>query len=141
MKFIVEIFLRKFLLSIGDAIMAVFTVSEHALKASHEMIEEFDSFNRKNHTLNHIFIKVGIHNGPCIAVNLNDRVDYFGTSVNTAARIQGLPDGREIMVSESFFNESLANKFLLDKNWKWDSFSTSLKGLKDNYKIFKLMKN
>lgn len=125
--------------TIGDAIMAVFSVTEDALKASYEMIEAFDLFNKKNNIINNIFIKVGIHNGPCIAVNLNDKIDYFGTSVNMAARIQGLSDGREIMVSENFFNDSFANRFLAEKNWKVESFVTSIKGLKDNYKVYKLI--
>lgn len=126
--------------TIGDAIMAVFTVSENALKASYEMIEEFDTFNRENDTLNQIFIKVGIHSGACIAVNLNDKIDYFGTCVNTAARVQGLSDGREIMVSDKFFNDSSAKDFFIDKDWTTESFVTSLKGLKDNHKIHKLIK-
>ena len=126
--------------TIGDAIMAVFSVTENALKASYEMIEAFDLFNKENNIANNIFIKVGIHNGSCIAVNLNDKIDYFGTVVNMAARIQGLSDGREIMISENFFNDSFAEKFLEEKKWKSESFVTSLKGLKDNYKIYKLIK-
>jgi adenylate cyclase len=126
--------------TIGDAIMAVFTVNENALKASYEMIEAFDLFNKENNIVNNIFIKVGIHNGSCIAVNLNDKIDYFGTSVNMAARIQGLSDGREIMISEKFFNDSFAKKFLEEKKWDVESFVTSLKGLKDTYTIYKLIK-
>ena len=126
--------------TIGDAIMAVFSVTENALKASYEMIEAFDKFNQQNNIVNNIFIKVGIHNGSCIAVNLNDKIDYFGTSVNMAARIQGLSDGREIMISENFFNDSFDDKFIEEKQWKVDSFKTSLKGLKDTYKVYKLIK-
>lgn len=127
--------------TIGDAIMAVFSVTENALKASYEMIEAFDKFNQQNNIVNNIFIKVGIHNGSCIAVNLNDKIDYFGTSVNMAARIQGLSDGREIMVSENFFYDSFAQRFLEEKKWGVESFITSLKGLKDTYKVYKLIKH
>jgi hypothetical protein len=35
-----------------------------------------------------IVIKLGIHLGPVIAVNAKDTLDYFGTNVNIAARIQ-----------------------------------------------------
>ena len=37
-----------------------------------------------------LLIKIGIHEGPCLAVTLNDRLDYFGQTVNIAARVQGL---------------------------------------------------
>ena len=36
----------------------------------------------------------------CIAVTLNDRLDYFGSTVNIAARIQGLATGGDIAVSD-----------------------------------------
>ena len=36
-----------------------------------------------------IAIKLGLHKGPCIAVTLNERLDYFGGTVNMAARLQG----------------------------------------------------
>jgi class 3 adenylate cyclase len=30
-----------------------------------------------------LLLKIGIHEGPCLAVTLNDRQDYFGQTVNT----------------------------------------------------------
>src|SRR6185312_3715437 len=33
-----------------------------------------------------LLLKIGIHEGPCLAVMLNDRQDYFGQTVNIAAR-------------------------------------------------------
>ena len=41
-------------------------------------------------TLVPLGLKAGIHHGPCIAVTLNDRLDYFGSTVNLAARLEGL---------------------------------------------------
>ena len=38
-----------------------------------------------------LVLKIGMHEGPCLAVTLNDRLDYFGQTVNIAARVQGLP--------------------------------------------------
>jgi class 3 adenylate cyclase len=83
---------------------------------------------------------VGVHAGPCIAVTLNERIDYFGTSVNTAARIQGLSDGRDVMVSERFFRESGAARALESSGWSWESFTTSLKGLSSAHEVYKLVK-
>ncbi|MBR0933044.1 adenylate/guanylate cyclase domain-containing protein [Bradyrhizobium jicamae] len=36
-----------------------------------------------------IMLRIGAHVGPCLAVTLNERLDYFGQSVNLASRLQG----------------------------------------------------
>jgi class 3 adenylate cyclase len=41
-----------------------------------------------------------VHRGASIAVTLNDRLDYFGQTVNIAARVQNLADGDEICITE-----------------------------------------
>ena len=48
-------------------------------------------------------LKVGVHRGASIAVTLNDRLDFFGQTVNIAARVQGLADADEIYVTEDVF--------------------------------------
>jgi adenylate cyclase len=126
--------------TIGDAVMAVFRLPDKAMAAAREMIDRFDEFNLENRTRSQIVIKVGVHSGPCIAVTLNDRIDYFGTSVNLAARIQGLSDGRDVMVSERFFRESGASGTLAASVWSWETFSTSLKGIREAQEIYKLVK-
>jgi len=120
--------------TIGDAVMAVFQVPAQALAASRSMVERFEAYNAEHHTQNQIVVKIGVHSGPCIAVTLNDRIDYFGTSVNIAARVQGLSDGRTVMVSDNVFRETLPED---DSLWQWERFETSLKGLKDRYTIYK----
>ena len=45
-------------------------------------------------------MKIGVHKGPLIAVNLNDRLDYFGQTVNIAARVQGLATSRAIFATK-----------------------------------------
>lgn len=126
--------------TIGDAVMAVFSSPSSAMACSMEMIEAFDRFNTAGGTRDKIIIKVGIHSGPCIAVTLNDRIDYFGTTVNTAARVQGLSDGRDVMLSDRFFIESQADRMLHPEKWSIDNFTTSLKGLSEKFKIHKIVK-
>src|SRR5258708_37159118 len=46
-----------------------------------------------------LLLKIGIHEGPCLAVMLNDRQDYFGSTVNIASRVQGLADSRTIFAT------------------------------------------
>jgi class 3 adenylate cyclase len=44
---------------------------------------------------------VGIHAGPSVVVTLNDRLDYFGSTVNMAARLQGQSAGDDIVLSHA----------------------------------------
>jgi class 3 adenylate cyclase len=92
--------------TIGDAVMAVFVDPRDAMRSAVEMIEAFDDLETARRLKDSIVVKVGIHHGPCIAVTLNERLDYFGTTVNIAARVQGLSDGRDVMASGAMFAES-----------------------------------
>ena len=46
-----------------------------------------------------LILKIGIHDGPCLAVMLNERQDYFGQTVNIAARVQSLSTAQEIHIT------------------------------------------
>jgi class 3 adenylate cyclase len=50
-------------------------------------------------------LKAGLHTGPCIAVTQNERLDYFGSTVNVAARLVGLSRGGDIVVSDEVFHD------------------------------------
>src|SRR6195256_5783746 len=75
--------------TIGDAVMATFIRPEHALLAGLRMRAAMDKLNVERGTAD-LIVKIGIHEGPCLAVMLNERQDYFGQTVNIAARVQGL---------------------------------------------------
>jgi class 3 adenylate cyclase len=51
-----------------------------------------------------VAIKIGLHAGACLAVTLNDRLDYFGQTVNIAARVKGLAGADEILVTDEIFD-------------------------------------
>src|SRR3954454_1974203 len=75
--------------TIGYAVMATFIRPEQALAAGLRMRAAMNKLN-KERGREDLIIKVGIHEGPCLAVMLNERQDYFGQTVNIAARVQGL---------------------------------------------------
>jgi class 3 adenylate cyclase len=84
--------------TIGDAVMATFSTPDRALAAALRMREAMDELNRKEKT-GDLLLKIGIHEGPCLAVNLNERQDYFGQTVNIASRVQGLAGTRSILTT------------------------------------------
>src|SRR6266446_5910694 len=88
--------------TIGDAVMATFPTPNRAVAAALRMREAMHRLNHGRNGNGHdLLLKIGIHEGPCLAVVLNDRQDYFGTTVNIAARVQGLADSRSILATGS----------------------------------------
>ena len=71
--------------TIGDAVMATFIRPEHAIVAGLRMRAAMDGLNAERGTQD-LIVKIGIHEGPCLAVMLNERQDYFGQTVNIAAQ-------------------------------------------------------
>jgi class 3 adenylate cyclase len=81
--------------------MATFIDPVDAVKAAVDMIKELDEFNKS--ISQELILKIGIHRGHSIVVTVNERLDYFGQTVNIAARVQALSDADEIVVSDDAF--------------------------------------
>lgn len=84
--------------TIGDAVMASFVDPAQAVRAALAMQEQIGSSGDPDRTL---VLKVGVHAGPSVVVTLNDRLDYFGSTVNMAARLQGQSAGGDIVLSRA----------------------------------------
>jgi len=84
--------------TIGDAVMAAFADPADAVRAALAIQQKVAEFNA-GHGGEAIVIKLGLHKGPCIAVTLNERLDYFGSTVNLAARLQTQSMGGDIVLS------------------------------------------
>ncbi len=125
--------------TIGDAVMATFMVSTDAINALFAMQEAFEAYNvQEKIPEGHIIIKVGGHRGPCIAVNSNDRLDYFGHTVNIAARVQGLSTGRDIMLTRSFYEEPFVKDIVDHSGWHLRHFNAELRGIESRYDLVHL---
>jgi class 3 adenylate cyclase len=121
--------------TIGDAVMATFLNPVDAVKSTIEMLKEIEEFNKgfKNRD---IILKIGIHKGASIAVTLNDRLDYFGQTVNIASRVQGLADADEIYVTDDVYNYPRVRDLLKDFNIVPDK--ARLKGVQEEMKVYKI---
>jgi class 3 adenylate cyclase len=86
--------------TMGDAVMASFTSPVDAVRASIRMIDRC----RERHGALGLGAKLGVAAGPCLAVRANDRLDFFGTTVNMAARLQAKADGGQIVITEELAN-------------------------------------
>lgn len=88
--------------TIGDAVMATFLDPADALAAGLDMLAGVAELNARVGR-DDILLKMGIHRGAAIAVAQNDKADYFGQTVNVAARIQSVADAGEICMSSGAF--------------------------------------
>jgi adenylate cyclase len=92
--------------TIGDAVMAAFSNPGDAFAAAAAMFAGITEANRKSPERRQLVLKAGLHAGPCLAVNANDRLDYFGTAVNLAARLVDYSRGGELAVSDEIFRRA-----------------------------------
>ena len=124
--------------TVGDEIMAVFARSQDAMQAVLRMQAAFDQFNSSNREVGEIILKVGLHSGPCIAVTLNERLDYFGRTVNLAARTQALSTGRDIVMTAAFFANPQIQAIVSESGWQVQHTHTSLRGIQERYPLVRL---
>jgi adenylate cyclase len=97
--------------TIGDAIMAVFSNLPEALAATREMHEQLSRVNSKENA--RLQLKSGLHSGACLAVNANDRLDFFGSTVNLAARLVAHCKGDDLVLADEIYQRAETQKFLV----------------------------
>jgi class 3 adenylate cyclase len=84
--------------TIGDAVMAVFRDSGNCLEAALRLP---DAVGMVECATGKLQLRVGFHSGPCIAMRANDRLDYFGTTVNLASRLEHVASGGQVAFTAS----------------------------------------
>jgi adenylate cyclase len=90
--------------TIGDAVMAAFVDPRMAVAAGLEMLGRWGEFVATHPAATALELKVGVNAGPCTVVTANGTVDYFGQTVNSAARVQHLAGPREAVLAEALLD-------------------------------------
>ena len=88
--------------TIGDAIMATFVEPASGVRAAMRMAARLEDFNRTSSS--DLVLKMGLHRGHSIAVTSNGSVDYFGQTVNIAARVQAMAGAGQICLTEDVYD-------------------------------------
>lgn len=120
--------------TIGDAVMATFLNPLDALHAAVEMLSAIEDFNQG--IAEKMILKIGIHRGHSIAVTLNDRLDYFGQTVNIAARVQGLAEAGEIYISQDIYAFPGVADML--EGYSLQPESAAIRGLREKMSVYKI---
>ena len=123
--------------TIGDAVMATFLTPDHALAAALKMREAMRRLN-ETHGREDLLLKIGIHEGPCLAVNLNERQDYFGQTVNIASRVQGLAMSQSILATAPVVQNPRSASVLGSNGHKPVAQSRALRGISSEVAIYEI---
>ncbi|MCF3641092.1 adenylate/guanylate cyclase domain-containing protein [Rhizobium sp. TRM95111] len=121
--------------TIGDAVMATFPTPDRAVAAAMRMRDAMGRLNTERGSED-LLLKIGIHEGPCIAVNLNERQDYFGQTVNIASRVQHLAAAQEIFATGAVLDNRDASALLADRGLSPVAHTVTLRGIANQISIF-----
>jgi class 3 adenylate cyclase len=123
--------------TIGDAVMATFVRPEHAVVAGLKMRAAMDALNAQRGNAD-LVVKIGIHEGPCLAVMLNERQDYFGQTVNIAARVQSLSTSQEMHITEPVIGAPGVASILEKRAIKPIQKHAALRGIADRMVVYEI---
>lgn len=121
--------------TMGDSVMAAFRHPVAALRAVWNAQTKIAEFGEPT-----LWLKVGMHKGPCIVVNLNDRLDYFGSTVNIAARLPNFSQGGELIFTEDINDDPGVQEFLAEnaRIGALRPFTEKVKGFDEPFTMWKL---
>jgi len=122
--------------TIGDAVMAAFSRPADCIAAALHILQMIGRFNRE-HGQPAIILKMGAHCGPSIAVTLNENLDYFGQTVNIAARVQSFADAGEICLTEALYTAPGVRELLTGLDV--DEFDAPLRGIEGNARVYRII--
>jgi len=123
--------------TIGDALMATFATPGQAVAAELKMRDAMRTLNDGGRHED-LVLKIGMHEGPCLAVMLNERLDYFGQTVNIAARVQGLAVSRSIFATKPVVGNTQAAELLGAAGLTPVPQRASLRGIVDRFTVYEI---
>ena len=83
--------------TIGDAAMGAFNDPLDAVRAARAIHAAFPP-GRADIAAR---LRISLNTGPCIAVRLNANIDYFGGTVNVAAKLQAMAESWQVAMSKA----------------------------------------
>jgi class 3 adenylate cyclase len=101
------------------------------------MREQMMRFN-ESHAGEDLVLKIGLHAGPCLAVWSNDRLDFFGQTVNIAARVQAIAQANAIMASAGVIGEGAVAALLAARGLQPIERVSSLRGISEKLTLYEL---
>ncbi len=124
--------------TIGDSVMAVFPTRHGAVAAALELQRQLPRFNAENAFVPPLVLKMGLHFGAAIVVNANGKFDYFGRTVNIAARLQTHSVGNDVVMTDEVISDPGVRALLEEAGGVEAAVETSLKGFESKMKLWRI---
>jgi class 3 adenylate cyclase len=122
--------------TIGDSVMAVFYAPSDAVLASLAIQRDAaDAFAPGDG----FHLRIGLHQGGAIAVNADNHLDYFGRSVNIAARIETASNGGDVVLSESVWSRAQVRRVIAESALTVEPFKARLKGIEQTIPLYRIV--
>ena len=83
-------------------------------------------------------LKSALHAGPCLAVNANDRLDFFGSVVNLAARLVEKSQSDDLVVTDEIFHRAETQDFLREIRQSAEADEKRFTGFPDPIRIWRI---
>src|SRR5450631_39824 len=124
--------------TIGDAVMAAFVEERDALDTAFAMHRAFPAFRAGNSDAARTLLKIGVYAAAWYVVTANGILDYFGQTVNIAARLQGASGAGEVVIDGQFADEAERCGWLSGFSIS-EHFEARLKGLPDPVRVARIV--
>src|SRR6185436_13316749 len=119
-------------------IMASFLDDAAAVRAAIRMHRALVAFRKEHAECTDAFLKVGLHAGACYVVTANGALDYFGQTVNVAARMQACAQAGELVMADELATDADKHGWL-DGARIVQRFDAQLRGLGDPVRVARVL--
>jgi class 3 adenylate cyclase len=133
--------------TMGDAIMAAFSEPDEGVACALEIMSSIkliplgqrpQALKRYYPVFDSLALKVGIHEGPALVINNDGMLDYFGQTVNIAARVQSLAQADEMYVTQSVFHSGSVREKIATAGCSVRARSVRLKGIGERTPVYQI---
>jgi adenylate cyclase len=125
--------------TMGDGVMSAFYRLDDALSTAIGLQRQVAAWCREQGIYPPLALKVGVHHGPAIAMTANDHLDYFGRTVNLAARVADQSRGGDVVVLRDVLDQADRSLFRGRDDITTESFTARLRGLAHDQRLVRLM--
>ena len=125
--------------TMGDGVMCAFYRLDDALSTAIRLQAQVTAWCRDLDIDPPLALKIGVHHGPAIAMTANDQLDYFGRTVNLAARLADQSRGGDVVIHREVLDQADQSLLRGDGGITAESFTARLRGVADDQRLVRLM--
>ena len=120
--------------TIGDAVMASFAEPDRALAAAAAMHRQMAMLGASEE----LTLKIGVHVGSCVAIESNQQLDFFGRTVNVAARVQAKAGAGDVVITREVLEHPSAREVAKTQFTSSSEERVHLKGIEGEVAVHRL---